>query len=242
MKRKASLVALLDHLVKLYPEIERERLFSHVLCGDVHIDGGVIKDPKLPVAVDSEALISSRRFVSRGGFKLDPALELWNLPIAGKVFVDAGCSTGGFTDALLQRDAALVHAVDVGSAVLDWKLRSDPKVKVYEGTNVMALDSLSPQPHAAVADLSFRSLRGAAAKVLNLTSEGWMVALVKPQFEWVQAPEDFTGIVPEAAVAGILASLEADLALEGVRIQAWSPSALRGRKGNQEYLAWLVRY
>jgi 23S rRNA (cytidine1920-2'-O)/16S rRNA (cytidine1409-2'-O)-methyltransferase len=114
-------------------------------------------------------------------------------------------------------------------------------VKVSEGTNVMALESLDPRPHAAVADLSFRSLRGAAAKILSLTAEGWAVALVKPQFEWLQAPEDFTGIVPEAAIPAILASLKADLALEGVKIKAWSPSALRGRKGNQEYLAWLIR-
>ncbi|MEI8093564.1 MAG: SAM-dependent methyltransferase [Spirochaetales bacterium] len=232
--------ALLDLLVRLYPEQERERLFSRILCGEVQVDGSTLKDPKVPVPSDAEVVLSARKFVSRGGFKLDPVLEAWNLPVKGQVFLDAGSSTGGFTDALLQRGALLVHAVDVGTAQLDWKLRSDARVRVHEGTNVMSLSSLDPPPDAAVADLSFRSLRGAARKILELTTGGWLVALVKPQFEWVGAPADFTGIVPEEQVAAILASLQTDLVGEGVWVQAWQASSLRGRKGNQEYLAWLT--
>ncbi len=237
---KRPTLNLLDLLVQLYPEVPREKLFSHVLCGDVQVDGSVYKDPKTKVALDGELVISQRRFVSRGGFKLDPALEAWKLPIEGKVFLDAGCSTGGFTDALLQRGARAVHAVDVGNAQLDWKLRTDPRVFVLEGINVMSLDSLDPQPEAAVADLSFRSLRKAAAHLLALTREKWLVALVKPQFEWLGAPPEFKGIVEPSAVPGILQALEADLKAEGVFVKAWLPSSLRGRKGNQEYLAWLV--
>lgn len=238
MKRRVR--GLLDLLVSLYPEETRERLFSRVLCGDVQVDGSTLRDPKVKVPGDAEVVVSARRFVSRGGFKLDPVLEAWQLPVEGKVFLDAGSSTGGFTDALLQRGARLVHAVDVGTAQLDWKLRSDPRVRVYEGTNVMALTHLEPAPQAAVADLSFRSLRGAARRVLDLTTEGWLVALVKPQFEWNHAPAEFSGIVPEEQVPGILEGLEAALSDEGVVVKAWAPSALRGRKGNQEYLAWLT--
>jgi len=238
MKRRTLI--LLDLLVQLYPEVPRERLFSRILCGDVQVDGSVYKNPKTKVALDGEVVISDKRFVGRGGFKLDPALVAWNLPIEGKVFLDAGCSTGGFTDALLQRGARVVHAVDVGIAQLDWKLRSDSRVSVREGTNVMSLELLDPQPDAAVADLSFRSLRKAAAHLLALTREKWLVALVKPQFEWLAAPADFTGIVDPAAVPAILEALEADLKAEGVFVKQWLPSALRGRKGNQEYLAWLV--
>lgn len=241
MKRRPRGLSLLDLLVQLYPEIPRERLFSRVLCGDVLVDGSVLRDPKTTVSPTAEVVVSSRRFVSRGGFKLDPVLEAWRLTVAGKIFVDAGCSTGGFTDALLQRGAALVHAIDVGTAQLDWRLRSDPRVVVREGTNIMAVDALEPQPDAAVADLSFRSLRGAAAKILSLTREGWMVALIKPQFEWIDPPADFQGVVPDERWPEILKRLEADLRSEGVSLTAVLPSSVRGRKGNQEYLAKLER-
>jgi len=239
MKPQTKTLKLLDLLVALFPETPRERLFSQVLCGDVVVDGSVLRDPKVSVPSDAEVALSPKRFVSRGGFKLDPVLEAWALPVAGKVFLDAGCSTGGFTDALLQRGAARVHAVDVGTAQLDWKLRGDPRVIVREGTNVMALESLEPRPDAAVADLSFRSLRGAAAKILSLTAEGWMVALIKPQFEWVDPPADFQGVVPDGALVGILDRLAADLEGEGVVLKDRRPSEVRGRKGNLEFLAWL---
>lgn len=241
MKKRPRSTSLLDLLTVLYPETPRERLFGRVLCGDVQVDGSVFRDPKVMVPPDAEIVLSSKRFVSRGGFKLDPVLEAWGLEVGGKVFLDAGCSTGGFTDALLQRGARLVHAVDVGTAQLDWKLRSDPRVLVREGTNVMALESLDPRPHAAVADLSFRSLRGAAARILSLTTEGWMVALLKPQFEWLNPPPEFQGIVPDDKVEEILDVLARDLGAEGVQMTERLPSAVRGRKGNQEFLARLVR-
>jgi 23S rRNA (cytidine1920-2'-O)/16S rRNA (cytidine1409-2'-O)-methyltransferase len=239
MKKRPKTLALLDLLVSLYPETPRERLFGRVLCGDVNVEGAVLRDPKVPVSAEAEIVLSSKKFVGRGGFKLDPVLEGWAVPVAGKVFVDAGASTGGFTDALLQRGARLVHAVDVGSGQLDWKLRADPRVNVLEGTNVMALESLEPKPDAAVADLSFRSLRGAARRILSLTAEGWLIALIKPQFEWVTPPAEFQGIVPDDRLEEILATLEADLRQEGVALTDRAPSAVRGRKGNQEFLARL---
>lgn len=241
MKKRSKTSGLLDLLVSLYPEVPRERLFSRVLCGDVVVDGAVLRDPKVPVPLEAEVVLSSKKFVSRGGFKLDPVLEAWSVPVEGKVFVDAGCSTGGFTDALLQRGASLVHAVDVGTGQLDWKLRADPRVRVLEGTNVMALDGLEPRPHAAVADLSFRSLRGAAPQILSLTTEGWMIALIKPQFEWLEPPAEFQGVVPDDRLEEILGRLEADLVGEGVRLVERLASSVRGRKGNQEFLARLVR-
>jgi len=105
----------------------------------------------------------------------------------------------------------------------------------------MEVDALRPAPHAAVADLSFRSLRGAAAKILSLTQEGWMIALIKPQFEWVQPPPDFQGVVPDECLQEILATLEADLREEGVTLTERMPSAVRGRRGNLEFLGRLVR-
>lgn len=241
MKRRPRTVGLLDLLVSLFPESPRERLFGRILCGDVLVDGSVLRDPKVAVSPEAEVVLSAKRFVSRGGFKLDPALAAWKVPVTDQGFLDAGSSTGGFTDALLQRGARFVHAVDVGTAQLDWKLRADPRVLVKEGTNVMALETLDPRPHAAVADLSFRSLRGAAAHILSLTLDGWLIALVKPQFEWVNPPADFQGVVPDHQWDEIRDRLEADLLREGVRLVDCLPSEVRGRKGNQEYLARLAR-
>lgn len=241
MAKKGSARTLLDQLVRLYPEYERERLFSRVLAGDVLVDGATERNPKVSVTESAEIVLSSKRFVSRGGFKLEAVLDAWGVSANGKVFVDAGCSTGGFTDALLQRGAALVHAVDVGTGQLDWKLRSDPRVVVREGINVMALSELTPRPHAAVADLSFRSLRAAASHILSLTSEGWMIALVKPQFEWVNPPAEFDGIVPDSKLDEIIEALESDLAIEGVVMTDRLRSPIRGRKGNQEFLVRLVK-
>ncbi len=241
MRKRSKSRPLLDHLVLLFPETPRERLFSRVLCGEVVVDGSVLKDPKIAVSSEAEVVLSSRKFVSRGGFKLDPALEAWSLEVAGKVFIDAGCSTGGFTDALLQRGAGLVHAVDVGVGQLDWSLRVNQRVQLHEGTNIMEVERLDPVPHAAVADLSFRSLRGAARHILSLTSEGWMVALVKPQFEWLDPPDDFSGVVPDDRLDSILETLERDLAEQGVLVSSKLPSAVRGRRGNQEFLVRLAR-
>lgn len=232
-------VRLLDLLVALYPDQDRERLFSRVLCGDVQVGASVLRDPKVAVDPDAEVVVSERRFVGRGGFKLQAALEAWDVPVDGKVFLDAGASTGGFTDALLQRGAALVHAVDVGQGQLDWRLRQDPRVRVREGTNVLALTALDPRPDAAVADLSFRSLRGAARHLLDLTAEGWLVALIKPQFEWRSPDPGFDGIVPAPRHAEILDEFRRDLGAEGVVLGRSLPSPVRGRRGNQEYLAWL---
>ncbi len=152
------------------------------------VNGERIRDPALRVAADALIEMPSRqRYVSRGGEKLHAALEEWSAPVRGKVFLDAGASTGGFTDCLLQFGARAVHAVDVGYNQLDYRLRRDSRVIVHERTNLMHLESLDPPADAAVADLSFRSLRGAARKLLSLSGEGWAIVLVKPQFEFASA-------------------------------------------------------
>jgi len=239
MKGKGKKQPLLNLLTGRFPEESREALFAKVLCGDVFVDGVATRSPKDLFEPNVEIVLSSQGFVGRGGFKLDPILEAWKISVAGRVFLDAGCSTGGFTDALLQRGATGVHAVDVGTGVLDWKLRADERVWVHEGTNVMSLDVLDPQPHAAVADLSFRSLRGAAAKILGLTIDHELIALAKPQFEWKNPPPSFDGVVAEDRIPEILDELKEDLQREGVVWKKAAPSSVRGRRGNQEFLVWL---
>ena len=179
------------------------------------------------------------RWVSRGGEKLAAALAAWDFDVRGRVFLDAGSSTGGFTDCLLQHGAALVHCVDVGRGQLAWKLRTDARVRVHEGVNVMDLATrdLAPVPDRAVADLSFRSLRGAAPAILRLVKDGLGIFLAKPQFEWRDHPDDFHGVVDDpVAIAGILHALVADLWDAGAFTRRIIPSPIEGRKGNREFL------
>jgi 23S rRNA (cytidine1920-2'-O)/16S rRNA (cytidine1409-2'-O)-methyltransferase len=173
--------------------------------------------------------------------KLAAALDRWDIRCGAGPWIDAGCSTGGFTDCLLQRGAPLVYAVDVGEGQLDWRLRNDGRVRVMEGTNIMdvAAASLDPAPAFATADLSFRSLRRAARHILGLTTGGRGIFLVKPQFEYDDAPPDFQGVVHTQAIAEIVEKLWRDLAAEGVFLQRAMPSPIPGRKGNRELL-WLL--
>ena len=234
-------VRAIDRLASARPGTPREQLLSLILCGDARFDGQLVRDPAELVARDAAVTLEPRGFVGRGATKLDHALLLWNLPVAGKVFLDAGASTGGFTQALLLRGAEAVHAVDVGYNQLDYALRTDPRVIVHERTNIMDIHALDPPAAAAVADLSFRSLVVAARRLLDLAAERWAVLLMKPQFEWRDPPPGFDGTVPDDAVQGIVMETVARLAEEGVHAHACAESPIRGRAGNREYLV-LVRH
>ncbi|MCX7039707.1 MAG: TlyA family rRNA (cytidine-2'-O)-methyltransferase [Spirochaetes bacterium] len=236
-------VPLLELLRSRFPDRAEKELYAAVLRGEVTVDGEKVLKPGVPVAPAAAlALRPARPYVSRGGEKLARALDEWKIDCAGRVLLDAGCSTGGFTDCLLARGAAVVFAVDVGSNTLAWRLRTDPRVRVRERTNVMDLhpEDLAPAPHSAVADLSFRSLRRAARHILGLTLERWGIFLVKPQFEWTDPPADFRGVVQSSQdVREIVKELLDGLALEGVHATRAVASPLRGRKGNRELLVQL---
>ncbi len=232
---------LLEVLRGLEPGAEREELLARILCGEVRVGGARIRDPRFP-ADSSEVSLERRRFVSRGGLKLDGALAAHGPAVAGLSLLDAGCSTGGFTDCLLQRGASRVIAVDVGYGLLDYRLRRDPRVTLLERTNILSLarENLPAVPEGAVADLSFRSLRRAAAHLLALTGAGWLVALVKPQFEWRSPGEDFRGVVRDPRVRRqVLRALAADLSEEGVFLQRVAAATPAGARGNREYFFWL---
>lgn len=234
------MVRLLDRLCDLHPGQTREELLSLVLCGEVRVNGARIRDPREPVGSADTIAIAKDRYVGRGGYKLDHALETWRLAVAGRVVLDAGASTGGFTDCLLQHGARAVHAVDVGHNQLDFRLRSDPRVILHERTNVMNLDELNPPPAYAVADLSFRSLSGAAGHVVGLTTDRAAVLLVKPQFEWIDAPAEFSGTVPDGELPAILGAALKALADEGLVLRGLLESPITGRKGNREFLLLTV--
>ncbi|MBM4363553.1 MAG: TlyA family RNA methyltransferase, partial [Deltaproteobacteria bacterium] len=215
----------------------RERARALILAGAVRVDGESAHRAAEPVADDADVRVEGGpRFVSRGGDKLDAALDELGIDVSGDVALDVGSSTGGFTDCLLQRGAARVHCVDVGKGQLDWKLRTDPRVSVHEGINARAGFDLPEPVDILVADLSFISLRVALPPSFRHLKEGAdVVALVKPQFEAGREHVGAGGIVrsAEARAAAAVAVAE-HFTAEGLGVRAVLPSRVPGREGNRE--------
>ena len=233
-------VSLFPFLQKRFTEFTAKEIYGRILCGEVRVNGGILRDPKALIGKNSCIEFLGNRYVSRGGEKLAHALELFPVNVEGKICLDAGSSTGGFTHCLLTRGAVEVHAVDVGFNRLSYGLRRDPRVLVHERTNIMDLEALDPLPHGATADLSFRSIRGAASHILALTKERWLIALIKPQFEWRNPPAAFDGVVRDIGILrGILEEVVKLLLEEEVFLHAALLSPIRGRKGNREFFFFL---
>ena len=233
---------LLHILKDRYPEIEDKKLYAHIMCGEVICNGGRIKNPKEKFDTDTDISIKGMKYVSRGGFKLESGLDNFSYNVTDMVVVDAGCSTGGFTDCLLQRGAKKVFAIDVGSNQLAWALVHHPDVVAMEKTNIMSVEKLEPTPSFAVADLSFRSVLGPATKLFNLISGNEILVLVKPQFEWEDPDEDFDGVIREGeTIISICMNLITKLEEDKIYIKDVTLSKTKGRKGNQELLFLLTK-
>lgn len=235
---------LLEELLRQHPEMTEREARGRIMRGDVLL--GTVAATKVGMSVDGGAPLSlrpARVYASRGGTKLASALLRLGLPVDGKCMIDAGSSTGGFTDCLLRHGARHVYAVDVGKNQLAWRLRQDPRVTVLEGTNVMDLepDRLPFRPDGSVCDLSFRSIRGASTHLVGLVAERWLLALVKPQFEWREPAPGFRGVVKDGGeTLSILTGLVADLGEAGLSVVAACGSGLPGRRGNREFF-FLIR-
>ena len=215
----------------------RERAQALILAGAVRVDGDRADRAAAPVLPDAVlAVDAGPRYVSRGGDKLAAALDEFAVDVSGAVAIDVGSSTGGFTDVLLQRGAARVHAVDVGKGQLDWTLRNDPRVVVHEGVNAREGVPVDEVVDLVVADVSFISLRLALPPALErLRDGGDVVALVKPQFEAGREAVGTGGIVRDpAARAAAVVAVARDLEQRGVPVVAIAPSAVPGREGNRE--------
>ena len=186
-----------------------------------------------------------RPFVSRGGEKLDHALEAFGVDVHGKTALDVGASTGGFTDCLLQRGADHVTAVDVGYGQLDWKLRTDARVTVLERTNFRRLPdgAFSAPFDVIVADTSFISLRTILARAVTyLAPDGEIVALVKPQFEAGRERLGRGGVVSDPEVhRAVLREIRAAMSELGLNMRMLTVSPLLGPAGNREFLVRLRR-
>jgi 23S rRNA (cytidine1920-2'-O)/16S rRNA (cytidine1409-2'-O)-methyltransferase len=212
-----------------------------VLAGLVLEGTRRIDKPGDAVAADAALTVRARkRFVSRGGDKLDAALARFAVDVGGAACLDAGCSTGGFTDCLLRRGAARVYAVDVGYGQFAWSLRQDPRVVLMERTNVRSLDasSLDPRPSVVVADLSFTSLAGILPGLAALADPAGarFVLLVKPQFEVAPAETERGVVVSAEARAKALVRIEDTVQGLGLDVEGTMESPLRGADGNVEFL------
>ena len=220
----------------------REKAQALLLAGQVLVNGQ--KVDKAGAAVDSTAaieILARMPWVSRGGYKLAGALDHWGIDVTGRVCVDIGSSTGGFTDCLLQRGAARVHSVDVGAGQLHWKLRTDPRVVVHEGVNARYIEpaTLGESVDLAVCDVSFISVTLILPMLPPLLQpDGALVILVKPQFEVGRNQVGRGGIVRDPALHKAVCSKVEDAArMLGFKTDLME-SPLPGAEGNKEFLLY----
>ena len=223
----------------------REQAKRLVLAGEVKVDGRMVDKPAEKFGEDAVVEIKEKpRFVGRGGLKLEGALEAFGIDVTGWICIDVGASTGGFTDCLLQRGAVKVHAIDVGTNQLVWKLRNDPRVISKEKFNArhMELKDIGEKVRLAVMDLSFISLTKVLPAVFGVLEEGGeVVCLIKPQFELDREDIGKGGIVRDEELRERAVEKIRKFVTE-VHGKTWKgviPASIAGMDGNQEYLAWI---
>ncbi|MCY0869146.1 MAG: TlyA family RNA methyltransferase, partial [Firmicutes bacterium] len=213
-----------------------------IMSGEVLVGTERVQKPGAAYPDDTVFRLRSQppRFVSRGGLKLERALDIFALNPAGLTVLDVGASTGGFTDCLLQRGATRVYAVDVGYGQLAWRLREDPRVIVMERTNFRYIepDRFENRAQAAVMDVSFISVSKLLAPLRACVADAaWVVLLVKPQFEAGPGRVGKGGIVRDPSVhRDVLLACASDVSAAGFRVCGLEPSPVRGADGNIEFL------
>lgn len=234
-------------LVALGLAPSREKAKRLILAGAVRVDGQVAAKPSDVVGDTTKVEVAAaEKFVSRGAYKLEAALDAFHISSNEAVCVDIGASTGGFTDCLLQRGARRVHAVDVGKGQLDWKLRQDNRVIAHEKLNARALTiaDIGEDADIVTVDVSFISLKKvlpAAREVLKRS--GHLIALIKPQFEAGRAFVKRGGVVRDPAVHERVKTEIVEFVTEtmGLRLLGLIESPLLGPAGNKEFLIALQR-
>ncbi|MEZ5333546.1 MAG: TlyA family RNA methyltransferase [Thermoanaerobaculia bacterium] len=229
----------------LFPSREKAR--RAVMAGVVEVDGRVVDKPGTPTGTQCELRVRepAEPFVSRGGRKLDHALETFGLDVSGRLCMDVGASTGGFTDCLLQRGARRVVAVDVGYGQLDLGLREDPRVVVMERCNArhLAPDALEEPCSLVVMDVSFISLAKVVPAVLpHLTADGLLLPMIKPQFEAGRELVGKGGVVRDEEVRRRVVERTVErLAALGLELRGTCDAPIHGPRGNLETFALLVK-
>ena len=226
----------------------REKAKAIIMSGNVYVDGQ--KEDKAGSNFPAEAVIEVRgntlKYVSRGGLKLEKAMENFDVTLAGKICMDVGSSTGGFTDCMLQNGAVKVYAVDVGHGQLAWKLRNDDRVICMEKTNIRYVtpEDIGDRIEFSSIDVSFISLTKVLGPVKQLlTDNGQVVCLIKPQFEAGREKVGKKGVVREKSVHLEVIEMVSDYARSiGFGILGLEFSPIKGPEGNIEYLLYLQNY
>ncbi|NOH01240.1 MAG: TlyA family RNA methyltransferase [Chloroflexi bacterium] len=233
----------------------RAKAQALIMAGQVRVAGQVALRPATPIQPDAPLTVDSGpRFVSRGGEKLEGALDAFGIDVSGFTCADVGASTGGFTDCLLQRGAAKVYAIDVGKGILHWKLRNDPRVTVMEETNARFVESLPEKIDLVTVDASFISLKTLLPAIRKWffprssfvddgkkKDERSIVALIKPQFEaGKKEVSRGDGVIRDPEVhRQVLVDVLTFAKNEGFGLRGLVRSPLLGPKGNAEFLVWL---
>ena len=238
----------LDHRLVAQGLVQsREAAARMILAGEVRVNGTVIDKPAKAVSAEAsvEIVPQGSRFVSRGGEKLAAALEACSIDPRGLICLDVGCSTGGFTDCLLQQGAARVYAVDVGYGQFDWRLRRDPRVVLIERTNIRYIErsAVAESIDLTAIDVSFISLTKVLPSIMQFLAPGArVIALVKPQFEVGKGQVGRGGIVrDEAQRQDVLQRIVRFGDGLGLRALKTLDCPIKGKKGNHEILAIFER-
>lgn len=226
----------------------REKAKAIIMSGNVYVDGQ--KEDKAGSNFPAEAVIEVRgntlKYVSRGGLKLEKAMENFDVILAGKICMDVGSSTGGFTDCMLQNGAVKVYAVDVGHGQLAWKLRNDERVVCMEKTNIRYVtpEDVADKINFSSIDVSFISLTKVLGPVKELLSDdGQIVCLIKPQFEAGREKVGKHGVVRDSAVHLEVIEKVIDFAISiGFEVLNLEFSPVKGPEGNIEYLLHLQKH
>jgi 23S rRNA (cytidine1920-2'-O)/16S rRNA (cytidine1409-2'-O)-methyltransferase len=232
-------------LATLYPQYSRRQLQDWISSGQITVDGNIILKNSYPVSENAHIIITATapRYVSRAGYKLERALEYFAITVHNKVILDAGLSTGGFTDCLLQHGAQKIYGVDVGSDQAHATIRANPRVIVMEHTNLRELPDIGEQVNMVTLDLSFISVIKVIDTIKHvLKSPGELVILIKPQFELDRDAVKHNGIVKDAqkqqqAIANVTTALTA----AGFDLKGVIDSPLLGGDGNKEFLAYFIK-
>jgi len=225
----------------------RERAKTTVMSGIVYVNGQKVEKPGTPVDPNAEIEVRGNAlpYVSRGGFKLEKALKVFPVNPTGKVCIDCGASTGGFTDVLLKNGAQKVYAVDVGYGQLAWSLRNDDRVVNLERTNVRYISSeqIPEILDLAVMDVSFISIRLIIPAVSALLKDGGdYICLIKPQFEAGKDEVGKKGVVRDPSVhLSVIREFMSFIETSDLTLMGLDYSPIRGPEGNIEYLAWLKK-
>lgn len=240
-----------SELVRRHLARSRNEAQSLIRAGQVKVEGQVAAKPATQVRTSAPIVVSEEgwpsRYVSRGAYKLLGALDALGSAgpvIAGKRCLDAGASTGGFTDVLLERGASSVVAVDVGYGQLAWKLRQDPRVEVLERTNIRHLtpQQVAPPPDVIVGDLSFISLKLVLPALMRCGPDAYFLLLVKPQFEVGKDRIPKGGVVRDPGMRAEAVADVAEFAVSsGLKVWGIEPSPLPGPAGNVEYFLAMGR-